>query len=183
MVGRAWLTVTTVLTLALSALLLGAAALLFFFHLSVQPVLTGSMRPTFAPGSAVVSRSIPVGAIRPGMVVIFVPPGKSASFAHRVVTVSGPAGDRIITTKGDANPSSDPWRARIAAPSIQQVVWSVPAVGKVMVAMHGEGLRIALLSLAGLFVAISGVRAILRMPRHRLSAPARSISYMGEHAS
>ena len=122
-VGRAWLTVTTVLTLALSALLLGAAALLFFLHLSVQPVLTGSMRPTYAPGWAVVSRAIPVSAIRPGMVVIFVPPGQ-------VGVLCPPGGDRvgpdrcsrIITTKGDANPAADPWHARIAAHSIQQVV-------------------------------------------------------------
>ncbi|HUO47480.1 MAG TPA: signal peptidase I [Acidimicrobiales bacterium] len=167
---------TAALTLAASAVLLGAAVLLFFFHLSVQPVLTGSMRPTFAPGSAVISRTIPVTAVKSGMIVIFVPPGHDASYAHRVLTVSGPAGDRIVTTKGDANPGADPWHARITAPDIQQVIGSVPYLGNVMVAMHGGTLRIVALATAGLFVAITGARAILRSPRRPMAVPARSVS-------
>jgi signal peptidase I len=174
--GRAWRLLTVVLTLGLSAILLGAAAMLFFFHLSVQPVLTGSMRPTFAPGAAVISRSIPVSQIRPGMIVIFVPPGHSASFAHRVVTVSGPEGNRIVTTKGDANPAADPWHARISAPEIQQVVGSVPGLGSLMVAMHGGALRVVVLGSAGLFIAITGARAMLRTPSRPISVPARSMS-------
>jgi signal peptidase len=176
MLGRAWRVLTAVLTLGLSAVLLGSAALLFFFHLSVQPVLTGSMRPTFVPGSAVISRAIPVSDIRPGMIVIFVPPGHSASFAHRVVTVSGTEGDRIVTTKGDANPAADPWHARISAPRIQQVIGSVPVLGTVMVTMHGGALRVIVLGTAGLFIAITGTRAILRTPSRPVSVPARSIS-------
>jgi len=174
--GRAGRVLATVLTLAVSAALVAAAALLFFFHLSVQPVLTGSMRPAFSPGDAVISRTIPVSEIRPGMIVIFVPPGRSASFAHRVLTVSGPTGDRVITTKGDANPAADPWHARIAAPAIQQVVGSVAGLGNVMVAVHGGALRIVLVGSAGLFIAVTGARAILRAPRRPLATPARSIS-------
>jgi len=174
--GRVWHVVVTVLTLGTSAVLLGAAALLFFFHLSVGPVLTGSMRPTFGPGDAVISRTIPVRDIKKGMIVIFVPPGHSASFAHRVLTVSGPTGDRVITTKGDANPAADPWHACIAAPEIQQVVGSVPGLGNVMIAMHGGALRILLLGSAGLFIAVTGARAILRTPRRPVAAPARSVS-------
>jgi signal peptidase len=170
--GRAWRVLTTAATLGVSAVLLTAAGLLFFLHVSVQPVLTGSMRPTYAPGWAIVSRAIPVSQIRPGMVVIFVPPGKSASYAHRVVSVSGSPDQPVITTKGDANPAADPWHARISAHSIQQVVWGVPWLGNAMVAMHGGGLRIMLIVTAGLFVAITGVQVILRTPRRRASVPA-----------
>jgi len=173
--GRAGQVVAGVFTLAVSAVLLGAAGLLFFFHLSVQPVLTGSMRPTFGPGSAVISRTIPVQEIRPGMIVIFVPPGHSASFAHRILTVSGPTGDRIVTTKGDANPAPDPWHAKIDAPAIQEVVGSVPQLGNLMVAMHGGALRIVMLGSAGLFIAVTGARTILRTPRRPVAVPARSI--------
>ena len=154
----------TCVTLAVAAMLFAATALLFFLHVSVQPVLTGSMRPTYAPGWAIVSRAIPVSAIRPGMVVIFVPPGKSASYAHRVMSVSGSPEQPVITTKGDANPAADPWHARISAHSIQQVVGGVPWLGNAMVAMHGGGLRIVLIVTAGLFVAISGTQVILRTP-------------------
>jgi signal peptidase len=162
---------TTVAMLAVSAVLITAAGLLFFLHLSVEPVLTGSMRPTFDPGSVLISRSIPVQEIKPGMIVIFVPPGHAASYAHRVLTVQGSPNHPVLTTKGDANPGPDPWHARINAQSIQQVVWSLPWFGRVMVAMHGPTLSAFLIVLAGVFIAITGARAIRqprssRVPRH-----------------
>jgi signal peptidase I len=172
--GRVLRALTTTITLGVSAVMLSAAGILFFLHVSVQPVLTGSMRPTYAPGWAIVSRAIPVSQIRPGMVVIFVPPHRSASYAHRVVSVSGSPDQPVITTKGDANPAADPWHARISAHSIQEVVWGVPWLGNAMVAMHGGGLRIVLIVTAGLFIAITGAQVILRTPRRRVSAPAWS---------
>jgi len=176
-VGNAWRVAATALVLALSAVLFGAAGLLFFFHISVQPVLTGSMRPAFGPGSAIVSRSIPVDRIRPGMVVIFVPPGKSASYAHRVVAVTGSPTHPVLTTKGDANPAADPWRARINAPSIQEVEFGVPWLGNAMVGLHDAGLRALVIVTAGLFIAVAGVKSIVRAPRPRAAAPTRSVSY------
>jgi signal peptidase len=154
----------TVITIVVSAVLITAAGLLFFLHLSVEPVLTGSMRPTFDPGSVLISRTIPVQDIKPGMIVIFVPPGHAASYAHRVLTVQGSPDHPVLTTKGDANPGVDPWHARINARTIQQVVWSLPWLGRVMVAMHGPTLSALLIVLAGVFIAITGARAI-RQPR------------------
>jgi len=169
-VRRIWRAAGTVLVLGSSALLFAAAGLLFFLHVSVQPVLTGSMRPTYAPGAALVSRAIPVSRIRPGMVVIFVPPGKTVSYAHRVVSVSGSPDHPVITTKGDANPAPDPWHARIDAPSIQQVVFGVPLAGNAMVAMHGNAVRVLMVVSAGLFVAVTGAQVILRQPPRRVAA-------------
>jgi signal peptidase I len=164
-----WLATAAIVLVSLA--LLGTAGLLFFLHLSVQPVLTGSMRPTFGPGSVVVSRAIPVQAIRPGMVVIFVPPGDSASYAHRVVSVSGSRSHPVLVTKGDANPGPDPWHARIDAPSIQEVVFAVPDLGRLMVAAKGPVAVAGLILLAGLLVGLTGVRSILGT-RERRSARA-----------
>jgi signal peptidase I len=152
----------TSVTLAVAALLFTAAGLLFFMHLSIQPVLTGSMRPTYGPGWAVISRSIPVNSIRPGMVVIFVPLGQAVSYAHRVVTVTGSPNDPVLTTKGDANPGPDAWHARIKAKSIQEVIWAVPGVGHLMVDAQEPVMTAILISLAGLFVAITGAKSTLR---------------------
>ena len=82
-------------------------------HLAIQPVLSGSMRPTFSPGAVVITRSIPTSSIRPGDIILFVPPGDTSQYAHRVTSVSGPAGRPVITTKGDANPAPDGWHAQI----------------------------------------------------------------------
>jgi len=159
------------LTLVASGVLFTAAGLLLFLHMSVQPVLTGSMRPDYGPGWAVVSRAIPVSSIRPGMIVIFVPPGHSVPFAHRVASVAGSPEHPVLTTKGDANPGPDPWHARIDARSIQEVVFAVPVLGSAMTALHGEGMRIVAVIAFGLIVALTGARAIRRTPRHRRAHP------------
>jgi signal peptidase len=169
---------TTAATLLVSLLLFAAAGALFFIHLSIQPVLTGSMRPTYGPGWAVVSRSIPTTSVRPGMIVIFVPPGHASSYAHRVQTVKATDDGTVLTTKGDANQGVDPWHAVIKSTRIQQVVCAVPGFGQVMVWAKGPGMTVVLIVIAGLFVAVTGAKSIAkaRSPKqHRSPYP----SYAG----
>jgi signal peptidase I len=147
-----------------SLCLVGIAAAVLWFHLSARPVLSGSMRPTFAPGSVIVTRSLPVSRVRPGDIIMFTPPGWSASVAHRVVSVSGPADHPVITTKGDANPVKDPWHARLEGSTVPEVVGSVPWVGWAMTDVVHHWLRAFLIALVGLGVGVPGVRAILRSP-------------------
>jgi signal peptidase len=168
----------TAAMLIASGVLFTAAGLLFFLHLSVQPVLTGSMRPTFGPGWVVISRSIPVSTVRPGMVVIFVPPAESASYAHRVVTVSGTPEHPVLTTKGDANPAPDIWHARLTKPRIQEVVAALPWLGTEMTWVKGHGLSTIVLVFAGLFIAITGARAISGLSR---LAPGIGRRQLGHH--
>jgi signal peptidase I len=148
----------------LSLSLAGIAAAVFWFHLSARPVLSGSMRPTFAPGSVIVTGALPVSQIRAGDIIMFTPPGWSASVAHRVVSVSGPVDHPVISTKGDANPVKDPWHARLNGTTVPEVVASVPWVGWAMTDVAHHWLRAFLIALVGLGVAIPGVRAILRGP-------------------
>src|SRR3954470_15892571 len=58
------------------------------FHVRVSPVLTGSMRPAYAPGDVIITRVVDVHSLRPGDIAVFVPPGESAAFAHRVTSVT-----------------------------------------------------------------------------------------------
>jgi signal peptidase len=148
----------------LSLCLVGIAVAVFWFHLSARPVLSGSMRPRFAPGSVIVTRSLPVNQVRPGDIIMFTPPGWSASVAHRVVSVSGPADHPVISTKGDANPVKDPWHARLNGTTVPEVVASVPWLGWAMTDVAHHWLRAFLIAFVGLGVGIPGVRAILRGP-------------------
>jgi signal peptidase I len=143
------------------------AGLVFWFHIGIQPVLSGSMRPAFGAGSAVITRPLPVQAIRSGDVIVFTPPGETVPYAHRVLTVSGPADDRTITTKGDANRAPDPWRAKVDGPTVPQVVAAVPWVGTVLVSVHSAFVRAALVALIGLALCLVGTRVMLR-PRKRV---------------
>ncbi len=141
--------------------MLGVAFSVVVLHVSVSPVLTGSMSPTFDPGAAVLTRPVPRSAVQPGDVLVFRPPGHLDSYAHRVVTVSTHDGVPVITTRGDANPSDDPWRAELIEPTAQHVLFAVPHLGRAIVALHQPRTRPIALALAGLVFTLIGVRAVL----------------------
>ena len=152
------------LTLAVSAAL---AISVVTLHLGVRAVLTGSMRPDFGPGAVLLTERIAADAIKPGMIVLFVPPGEHNEFAHRVSSVTLSKTGPIITTKGDANKAMDPWHAKLVTPYANQVMGSVPGTGFVLVAIRGIG-QIVLAVLGGLVVAWAGSRWILAP--HRTTA-------------
>jgi signal peptidase len=154
-------TVANLLLACAALLMLTVAGGIFVLHLGVSPVLTGSMRGTFDPGSAVITRLVPVQTIKPGDVLQFRPPGHLDSYAHRVLTVTTGSTGPVITTKGDANPSADVWKARLTGPQVRQVVFHLPHLGRVLVALHQKGTRTYALGFAGLVFTALGARAVL----------------------
>jgi signal peptidase I len=116
---------------ALTALLAVSVALsalaVFGWSLSGGRLLsmsTPSMCPTVCVGSLVAVRPLE-GAVHPGELVTFRPPGQSATFTHRVVKVED---NGSFTTKGDAEASPDPW---VVPPSdvIGRVSFTLAGVG------------------------------------------------------
>lgn len=95
---------------------LGLVTAGYLLQLSASPVLTASMTPTFRPGDAVLTRTEPLTDLRVGQVVVLVPPGQVASFAHRVVSITGDPAHPAIRTQGDANSQPDPWTVRPTGP-------------------------------------------------------------------
>ncbi|MGX6448460.1 signal peptidase I [Patulibacter sp. S7RM1-6] len=98
---------------AVAGLVTLAAVLLGLKLSGWQPltVMTGSMRPTIAPGQVVVVTPMPATDLRPGQIVTFNAPNGDGTFTHRVVrSVSGAGGELVVTTKGDANPAGERWR-------------------------------------------------------------------------
>ncbi len=68
-------------------------------------VHTGSMNPALRPGDAVLTAPAP-SSVRRGEVVTFtVLSGPDSVVTHRVVSVV----DGLVSTKGDANRTADPW--------------------------------------------------------------------------
>ena len=121
-------------------------------HLGVRAVLTGSMRPDYGPGAILLTERVPTNSIRPGMIVLFVPPGQHVQFAHRITSVTGLEDAPVITTKGDANKVGDPWHAKLVTPTVNRVIGSVPALGRVLVFLRGSG-QIVLALVGGLLAA------------------------------
>jgi len=156
--------VAAVFTAVTAVCFTGIAVAVLWLHIGIRPVLSGSMRPTYAPGWAIVTRQIPLSAVRRGDIIVFTPPGSDAQFAHRVTSVSGPANDPIVTTKGDANPSPDAWHLRLEGTTVPEVVTEVPWLGSIMVDFEHQWEHAALIALLGLGICFGGTKAILRRP-------------------
>lgn len=151
----------TVVGAVAAAAMFAAAAAVVWLHLAVQPVLSASMQPSFGAGAAILTRQVPTSEVRAGDVIVFRPPNQSAEYAHRVATLSPDPLGPVITTRGDANPAADPWKARLVSPSVPVVVGHVPHIGRLMVAVGGREARVALVVLAGSLVLATGLRRIL----------------------
>jgi signal peptidase I len=157
-----------VLGVVVMVAMISTAALAFIFHFSVHPVLTGSMVPTYSPGSIIVTRPMPVSQVRRGDIVVIIPPGLSVAYAHRVVSVTGSPSHPIIRTKGDANAADDPWHAKLTSNQVPEVVATVPYVGRLAVLLnHANWTRILVIAGGGSVVLVAGMVLILSGDRRR----------------
>jgi signal peptidase len=112
--------------LALAVLLGGAALCWSQSELNIYVVRTGSMSPSILPGDAVLDTSAKAPVHR-GEVITFRLPS-SGLVTHRVHAVRGD----VVSTKGDANRTADPWR--IAPDQIVGTVrHTLPRVGYALV--------------------------------------------------
>ena len=133
--GARWLRAFVAYVLLLAVL--GAAGICAYALVQgswqVTPVLSGSMRPGFSVGGAVISQRVPVDSLHLRDVIIFSDPFKpSEQIVHRIVKITkGPGGKLLFNTQGDANSVRDPWTLQIKGDYIYKVRWSVPLLGYV----------------------------------------------------
>ena len=139
---------------------------------SVNPVLSGSMRPGFTVGGVVISQRIPVSELAVRDVIVFHNPNKPAEeMVHRIVQMTkGPNGQLLIKTQGDANPVRDPWTLTIRGKYVYEVRWSLPLLGYVAVAYQNHR-GIALLG-AGFVLILVALSIAIRQRRNAKSPPA-----------
>jgi signal peptidase len=166
-VGRAF-RVPTALQWAFAVILVASALVLSFarfgLHMTASSVLTGSMRPAFAPGDAVITRPIPVSSVRPGLVILATPDARTAPYAHRIIQVKHKDGRILVQTQGDANPSPDNWEDVYTSTStVSEVVTSVPKLGYVLEAVHGRTTQHAVVpvAVAGLVLTFAACAFVL----------------------
>jgi signal peptidase I len=133
-------------------------------------VITGpSMTGTHDKGSVVFEKAVPVADLRVGDVITYLPPPDSGVpnlVTHRI-TAMEPAegGGTVLTTKGDANPTPDPWLFQLVDDEQPVVQFSVPHAGWAFIALaHREvrmlliGVPAALIALFALFELVGAVR-------------------------
>lgn len=132
-------------------------------------VLTGSMTPTYPPGTLVVVRPLPAEEIAVGSVITFqLRSGDPTVVTHRVVGIGYDGrGEKVFTTQGDANEGPD--AAPVRPVQVRGEVWyAVPWLGRLNILFstdqHELMTRVAA---GGCFAYVLGVavRACWRRPR------------------
>lgn len=156
---------------AVTIVFLAACVAAPLLHIGYSPVLTGSMRPAFAPGDLLITAPKAVADLQPGQVAVFTPPGETAPYAHRIIAIAGATDRPVLTTKGDANPAPDKWRARLDQAQVPVVVATVPHVGDALLWAQNPILRAVFIALFGLSLTTVSVVWILRTPTHVSGQP------------
>jgi signal peptidase len=143
----------TVLCLALAAILLVPAALGFQRYV----IVSGSMTGTYDKGAIVFDEPVPVEELKVGDVITYEPPAGTFSqdlVTHRIASVgSGESGARTFRTKGDANPSADPWTFSLDGPEQARVAFSVPYAGYLLAGLSIPLVRMLAIGLPAIAVA------------------------------
>lgn len=147
---------TIILVVALFALVaLGSAILM---GLKPAVVKTGSMKPSYPPGSLILVKPTPANQLKLGQVITFTDPDKPARglVTHRIVKIEHKDGAPIFTTQGDANPAPDTWRLKLSSDA-GLMTYSVPQVGRLSFLVRTKqgymfllGIPVLLLSLMAL---------------------------------
>lgn len=146
---------STGLSAGLLLLLLGLGVLTIVLPAAVGgmplSVLTGSMRPTYPPGTLVVIKPAAPEEIGVGDVITFqIESGKPAVATHRVIARSTDSGTGEVrfTTQGDANNTPDP--EQVQPVQIRGKVWyAIPHLGWANQAIDGSTRSWAIPALAG----------------------------------
>ncbi|WP_282848602.1 signal peptidase I [Microbacterium oxydans] len=95
---------------------------------------TGSMSPTIPAGSVAVVQRVPASEVVVGDVVTVDREGE-LPVTHRVTSVvaGASAQERVITMRGDANASEDPFPYTVS--SVRKVLFAVPGVASIIAGM------------------------------------------------
>ncbi|HVS69063.1 MAG TPA: signal peptidase I [Mycobacteriales bacterium] len=130
-------------------------------HLGFAPVLSPSMVPAFHPGDLVITKPEPAADIKVGQVVALpVPDAPSQRYVHRVISVSTKDGRPLVRTKGDANPSPEPFELRIDSPTVPVVVATVPQLGRLSVVLQHSKTRLTVMAITVFAILLAAWRMV-----------------------
>jgi signal peptidase I len=164
--------------LAIALVMLGCAAFIVPTLAGYERyVITGgSMSGTFEVGAVAFEKAVPVADLRVGDVITYLPPPDSGVpdlVTHRILSIQHKDGHAVYRTKGDANAGADPWSFELHRPTQASVVFTVPQVGRVFMALADRRTRMFVVGVpAGLIAlySLAGAVGALR-PRDRGSRP------------
>jgi signal peptidase I len=133
----------------IATLLIGGPSVLHYvWGVSLSPVLTASMVPHADPGDVLISIPTPAAELKVGDVIAITNPKTETAFAHRIVEIRDLGSMLRMTTKGDANPTTelDPFMVAPEVP-VQKEVLSIKWIGAPLAYLNSDQGRQASISL------------------------------------
>jgi len=143
------------------AALLAAALVLLPSLLGFQRyvITSGSMTGTIDRGSLIFDKVVPAKSLKVGDIITYTPPASSGvdePITHRIIWVGRDRTGRLaFHTKGDFNPSPDPWRFVLDHPTQARVAMHIPYVGFGLAALTNRHLRMLIIGLPALLIALA----------------------------
>jgi signal peptidase len=107
---------------------------------------------------------VPTSALKVGDVITYDPPqGAPGLVTHRIASIDArPDGTRVYTTKGDANPTADPWTFTLSGRTQARAAFHLPYVGFALAALSDRRLRMLIIGVPALLVALSVLAGLWR---------------------
>lgn len=140
------------------------AALVVIYGVEFSRVMSPSMTPLMPVGSVAVTSHIPADQLKVGQVVILRTPGDNAPYIHRVVALQFAPEGLVIRTKGDANPSADPWTVTVTSQEVAVLVFVLPTERITDLAMRLQFIAMPLFLFGVIMTAFFGWNA-MKSPR------------------
>jgi signal peptidase I len=152
--------------LAITAVIAALALAPALLGLQRYVIVSGSMTGTYDRGSLVLDDIVPVASLRVGDVITYRPPratGIDHLVTHRIHAIQrDKLGGEIFRTKGDANPTADPWTFTLPGRNQARVRAGIPRVGFVLAALSDRQVRIAVIALPAMLIALASLVALWR---------------------
>ncbi len=158
-----YLMLTVIIAAAILALSIFGASMAGV--LRIDTINSGSMAPVIPRGSDVFVSPEPVSALKVGQVIAFTPPRPypQITVVHEVVGVKRALGMALVTTRGIANTTNDPWKAVVRG-RVWHVVGSIQGLGYITNFMRIGivQLIVALLVIGALFTGVGRLVTLVR---------------------
>ena len=142
----------------------------------VITVLSGSMTPTYPVGSLILSTPQSMTSTEVSQVVTFHAPVAGATVVtHRIIQLKRVGGAISVRTQGDANPTADPWLARMDHGPVWRATFVVPHAGDLIRLLRRPGVHSVTVLVVPAIFAVIALMTIWtpngRLPRRRVRAP------------
>jgi signal peptidase len=141
------------------------------FGYSRYVITGGSMTGTYNIGSIVFEKKEPVADLKVGDVITYMPPADSGVdhlVTHRIYKIQqAQGGGRLYTTKGDHNPSADPWHFKLLDKEQPVVRFGVPHAGWVFIALAQRPVRMAVIGIPAALIALGALGQMFSVIRGR----------------